>query len=483
MRIVLARPNYDSHIITPPLGLGYLASYLKKRGMEATIIDGLRDNLTTEALLKRILAEKPHAVGITCLTAFYRQAVMLSRLLKQRHLRVIFGGVHPTFLPYDTLRDSGADYVIRGEGEIALSRLVEGDFECDGIPGVYSREDLECGTAPDEKAPRPENLDELPFPDWEQIDPNTYPVAPHGAVVKNYPIGVITSTRGCPCQCTFCASPGFYDRKIRFRSPGNVVKEIEYLVERFGVREIHFEDDNLTLRRGHVEGICHRIRDSGIKISWACPNGIRADTVDENLIRLMKKSGCYSVAYGIESASPRILKNIKKHEGIETIEKAIHLARKAGVSCQGFFVFGLPGETSETIEETIRFAQKSKLTRAQFLILDVIPGSELWRTLEGQFAPDWTKNSFKEPEWIPDGLTKEQLTEAQSRAFRTFYSHPLRFLRLAASVKPKQLGYLWHRLKEYRVLKTPSPEKRVPGVPKPHVGRPAGPIHSRDRPN
>ncbi|MFH1923352.1 MAG: radical SAM protein [Planctomycetota bacterium] len=452
MKIVLVRPNYDSHIITPPLGLGYLASYVKKHGIDAKIIDGLRDGLTTQALVERIVAEKPDAVGITCLTAFYTEAVTLCRLLKERKVRVILGGVHPTFLPYQTLRESHADYIVRGEGEIELLKLAENDFVHDGIPGVYSQEDAASGRTPDRKAECVQNLDDVPFPDWPQIDPNTYPRAPHGAIVKHFPIGVITSTRGCPHQCTFCASPEFYDRKIRFRSPENVVEEIKYLLDRFGVKEIHFEDDNLTFKREHVENICNLIIENGIKISWACPNGIRADRVDEDLLRLMKQSGCYYLAYGIESANPQILENAKKRETIETMEEAINIASKVGISCQGFFIFGLPGETAETMEETIRFAQKSKLSRAQFLILDVIPGSELWRTLNGHFQPNWTKKSFKEPEWVPDGLTKEQLMRAQSRAFRKFYSNPARFLRLAMSVKPTQIKYLSHRLKDYRIL-------------------------------
>ena len=452
MRIVLVRPNYDSHIITPPLGLGYLAAYLKMHGLEAKIIDALRDDLSTEALLERILAQKPDAVGITCLTAFYQQVVRLSTLLKKRGIRVILGGVHPTFLPCETLRDSQADYVVRGEGEIALLKLAQNGFLNDGIPGVYSSEDVRAGKPPGEKAPWVEDLDELPFPDWEQIDPNSYPEAPHGAIVKHFPIGVVTTTRGCPNQCTFCASPQFYNRKIRFRSPENVVEEIRYLVERFGAREIHFEDDNLTFKRDHAERICNLIIESGIKISWACPNGIRADRIDEELIRLMKRSGCYCVAYGVESANPQILHNVKKHERLETVENAINIASRAGISCQGFFVFGLPGETPQTIEETINFAKNSNLSRAQFLILDVIPGCELWETLKGKFRPDWTKNSFKEPEWIPDGLTKDQLKKAQSRAFRKFYSSPARFLRLAVSLKPGQLKYMARRLKDYRIL-------------------------------
>jgi len=451
-KVVLVRPNYDSHIITPPLGLGYLASYLQQHGIDARIIDALRDGVAEDALVEQIASERPDLVGITCLTAFYHEAVRLCRRLKDRGMRVVIGGVHPTFLPYETLEDSGAAYVVRGEGETALLDLLESGFAYEAIPGVYTLDDARMGKAPDQKAAWCTDLDALPFPDWRQIDPRTYPKAPHGAIVKGFPIGVVTSTRGCPHACTFCASPQFYERRLRFRSPENVVDEVQLLVEQFGVKEIHFEDDNLTFKRSHVEGICDLILQRGIKVRWACPNGIRADRVDEALVKLMKRAGCYCFAYGIESANPQILRNIRKSETIETMRRAIDIAAEAGIACQGFFVFGLPGETPETIQETIQFAVKSRLARAQFLILDVIPGSALWETLKGRFEPNWGKNSFKEPEWLPEGLTREMLKAAQSRAFRKFYSRPGRFLRLAASIKPAQLKYLLHRLADYRLL-------------------------------
>jgi len=453
MKVILVRPNYKSHIITPPIGLGYLSSFLKKHGIEVKIIDALRDNMSKESLLEYIVSESPDAVGVTCLTAFYKEVVELSLMLKKAGQKVIIGGVHPTFLPYETLKDSCCDYVVLGEGELALLKLIQSDFVNKGISGVYSIADFKGNNKHIAKAERCENLDELPFPDWEQMNPKSYPKAPHGAIAKNYPIGVITTTRGCPYRCTFCASPKFYDHKIRFRTPENVMEEIKHLVDHFGVKEIHFEDDNFTFRRPHVEALCNLIISSGIEISWACPNGIRADKVDEDLIMLMKRSGCYYFAYGIESANQKILNNVQKQEKILEIEQSINLAARSGISCQGFFVFGLPGETRSTINESIRFAKKSKLARAQFLILDIVPGSELWSTLEGQFTPNWTKNSYKEPEWIPDGLTREYLLQSQSRAFREFYlKSPLRSIRLACGVRPSQIIYLLRRLLEYRII-------------------------------
>lgn len=451
-KIILIRPNYNSHIITPPLGIGILASYLKKQGVDVLLIDGLRDNLSNKKILEVVLDEAPDAVGISCLSSFYNEVVELSLLLKEKNLRCFIGEIHPTFLPYKTLVDSKADYVICGEGEIPISKLISNNFVNKNIKGIYSLENLQSENQPFEKADIIDNLDEIPFPDWEQINPNLYPYAPHGALVKNFPIGVITTSRGCPYECTFCASPNFSDRKIRYRSPENVVNEIKYLINNYNIREIHFEDDNLTLNRNHIEKICQLIINNNLCISWACPNGIRADKVDEDLMKLMFKSGCYFIAYGIESANPKILKNIKKNESIELIEESIKIANKCGISCQGFFIFGLPGETRETIKESINFAKKSNLTRAQFLILDVLPGCELWNSLNGQFLPNFAKHSYREPEWIPPTLTKEDLLKAQSEAFRSFYFRPLILLKLFKLIKIPQLKFLVKRIREYRLV-------------------------------
>ncbi len=174
MRIVLVRPNYDSHIITPPLGLGYLSSSLKKHGIETVIIDGLREKLDNAALLARILKIQPDAVGITCLTSFYEETINLARLVKSNNLKCIIGGVHPTFLAYQTLADSGADFIICGEGEIAFPKLVKNNFINNGILGVYSKDNLRDENMPIVKAEIIQNLDDLPFPAWDLVNMKDY---------------------------------------------------------------------------------------------------------------------------------------------------------------------------------------------------------------------------------------------------------------------------------------------------------------------
>lgn len=447
MKIILTRPNYHTHLITPSLGLGYLASYLKSAGQDAQIIDGLNLSLSNGEITQRSMTAG--LVGITCLSDFYLETKELVKELKQRNLRVVLGGPHPSALAQKTKEDTGADFVVIGEGEETLLELVnalENGRSTEDIKGLISQKNTF------EKREFISNLDSLPFPDWAQIDPRKCKRAPHGAVVKRFPVAPIVTSRGCPYTCKFCASPYLWARTMRFRSPENVVDEIEYLVREFGVKEIHFEDDNLTLKREHIENICHLILKRNLKISWATPNGIRADTLTQDLIRLMKMSGCYFVAFGIESGSQKILDNIHKKTDLAVIERAVRFASAGGLITQGFFIFGLPGETEATIQESIAFAKKIPLDRAQFLLLDVLPGSALWDELGGVSIANWHKRSYQEVSWVPPTIRREVLAEAPSRAFRSFFLRPKQLFRLIKYIKPYQIPFIIKRLVDFRII-------------------------------
>jgi anaerobic magnesium-protoporphyrin IX monomethyl ester cyclase len=166
----------------------------------------------------------------------------------------------------------------------------------------------------------------------------------------------------------------------------------------------------------------------------------------------MKQAGCYMVAFGVDSADQGILDAARKHESVETIRAAIRMAEEEGILTLGHFVLGLPGETAKSMEETIRFARESRLSRAFFHILDVLPGSELWSTLSGQFAPDWDKGSYREPEWIPPGLSKREIMKAQSRALRSFYFRPKQLLWLLELLFSTDWRTLPLRLKNSRIF-------------------------------
>lgn len=439
LKISLVRPNYHSHLITPPLGLGYLSSYLKSQGHRARVIDGLNLNLNNKKIAA--LCYDADLVGISILSAYLSESIDLIRILKANKKKVVIGGPHVTALGHEALCQTEADFAICFEGELSLTSLAE------NIANNKKNERLS-------QAGFIDNLDLLPFPDWKEISPRFYQKAPHGGLIKKFPAAPIVTTRGCPYECAFCASPKLWERKIRFRSPENTVEEIEYLVKSFGVKEIHFEDDNLTLKKEHVIRICELLIAKNLKISWATPNGVRADKLDREILKLMKRSGCYFTAFGIESASQRILGNIKKSIELESISKAISIANKEGIITQGFFIFGLPGETKETMRETINFAKKSGLRRAQFLLLDVLPGSGLWEKLKSSRCTQLTEaKSYQDVTWIPEGLKKEDLLRAQSQAFREFFFRPRQLYTLLKHFKPGQISFVLRRVSDFRMFK------------------------------
>lgn len=426
--------------------MGYLSSFLKSKGHQVEVIDGLNTGLSNEDIVQCCIDFKADLVGVYCLSSFFLDVKKMTELLKQKGIRVMIGGAQATFMPKFTMEQTGADFIILGEGELTASLLVdciEKDGDIKQIPGVVSKDNLD---------PLPgkviENLDDLPFPDWDSIDPRIYKKAPHGGFIKYFPYAPMTTTRGCPYRCTFCASPKFSSRTLRRRSPKNVVDEIEYLVKKFRIKEIHFEDDNFTFYREHAKGVCDLILERGIKVAWACPNGVRADKVDLELLKLMKRSGCYYLAFGIESGNQDILNNVKKDITLEKIKRGVELADEAGIMTQGFFVFGLPGETEDTIDNTIEFAKSIPLTRAQFLHLDVMPGTELWETLNFQEKVDWTKNSYHEVTWVPDTVKGDVLAKAAPRAFRSFYFRPKQMYNILKYVRPSQIKFLLLRLKD-----------------------------------
>lgn len=450
MKVVVTRPRYKTHLITPPLGMGYLSSYLKSKHIGCEIIDGLNLNLSNKEIVVR--CKDVDIIGISVLSYYFLDAVDLTKKLKKAGKIVVIGGPHATTLPLLTLKKSGADYIVIGEGEETFYKLItelslkkqKKDIQLEGvISSNYKKPTF---------SPFIANLSSLPMPDWEQIDPRTYKKAPHGGIISHFPVAPILTTRGCPYECKFCASPTIWKRRIRFRDPLEVVREIQFLVKKIGVKEIHIEDDNFTLHRLHAERVCKEIIKKKIKVAWCTPNGIRADRVDKKLLTLMKKAGCYSVAFGIESGNEQILKNILKHESLEIIKKAIIMAHEVGLFTQGFFIFGLPGETKETIQQTIEFAKTIPLDKAQFLLLDIIPGSALWKDLKFNKTVNWHIDSFHEVSWLPPTIDRDSLSRVLSRAFISFYLRPKQILFFLRYFKFSQLPFFLQRIRDFKIL-------------------------------
>lgn len=452
MKVALVRPRYHTHLITPPIGIGYLASYLRTNGHNVILVDGLNKNIDNKQI--ESLVRDCDIIGITAQSDFFDKVIEIASILKKTDKVVVLGGPHPTFLPKESFRDTQADFIVSGEGELTMLELlncIENKGDLYDIKGLYINGALDNF----KERPLIENLDKLPFPAWDLLDPRYYKRAPHGGLVKNFPIAPMMSSRGCPYNCSFCSIGNFWKRRVRSRSSLSVADEIEMLTKDFGVKEIHFEDANIAHERKHIVGIAEEIIRRNIKISWATPNGVRADDLDEELIVLMKKSGCYALAFGIESASQHVLDKTEKHMDLGIVEKAIRMANKHNIITQGFFIFGLPGETEESALETIRFAKRLPLDKAQFLLLDIIPGTTLWHEHKDELVNRklWQKRSFQELSWVPPTMSTSFLRDIQAKAFRSFFLRPDKLMFILRLMKPEQIRYIIRRVMDFKVFK------------------------------
>jgi len=324
-----------------------------------------------------------------------------------------------------------------------------------------------------------ENLDLLGMPAWDLIMPETYPFSPHGVVCKNFPIAPVMATRGCPYMCTFCSSA---NTKLRKRSVELVVNEVRLLQERHGIREFHMVDDNLTLDMEYAKEFCRAMLASGIKASWATPNGVRLERLDKDLLQLMKQVGFYSLCVGIESGSERIRIKMKKGSNLNKIRKDLQMIQDVGgIDVTAFFILGFPGETREDIEETIKFSRELPLQRAAFHSFIPLPGTEVWKEMEknGELdRVDWERYFFWAGAYVPQGMDRHTLRHLHRKAFRSFYLRPriisqnLKFVTrprvmwYAARYRWKRIRPDWSertkKLPESSSTRTPPPEQTSP---------------------
>ena len=376
--ITLVNPNANVEVVkrldisTPPLGLGYLASVLRERGFKVRIIDDMVEKLSLDELMGRI--RDAVVVGITSTTPTFSAALRYARTIKRRFpdVFVILGGVHATFRPMDALKNDFVDAVCVGEGEetmVEVAERVEAERSLDGVRGLVWKEN---GRIID-NGPRGfiEDLDSLPFPAYDLMPIEKYTV--FGSRLEHFPM--ITS-RGCPFACRYCSSSLFMGRRFRFRSAENVVDEMEWLVSDFKARHIAFGDDTFTLNRKRVIEICDEIKKRGLEVDWSCSS--RVDTISGELLRKMRDAGCSAIYYGVESASPEILRYYRKRIDLENVRKAVELTKKAGITTICSFIIGAPYERKEDMKATLKFALKLDPDYAQFSVLTPYPGTEIY---------------------------------------------------------------------------------------------------------
>lgn len=384
-----------------PLGLGYLAAMLRQNGYVVAILDcllegfelgeqeydgnKLRYGLLDAEIVERIGSFHPDLVGVSAIfSAKDFDAKNICRLVKQTYPEVptVLGGPHAGSAHREIMSEEGAvDFVIIGEGEesfLALLEALQSPRGVGGIDGLGYREGGVVHT--NRKLQYIQNLDLIPFPARDLVDMKKYfRLGLAHDRFRNRPFTQMITSRGCPFRCTFCALGKHWGPVQRLRSAANVLSEIDILVNDYGVREIHFEDDNFTANKPRALAIFQGLQERDYKIAWTVPTGMAVASLDEELLAKMAASGCYSVTLAIESGNQGVLtKLMRKPVSLKRVPSLVKAIRSHGMLAKGFFILGYPGETKDTIRQTVDFAKSLELDWAFFFIATPLPYTEMY---------------------------------------------------------------------------------------------------------
>jgi radical SAM superfamily enzyme YgiQ (UPF0313 family) len=422
MKILLIFPP-NVHVIEPfksakqmpppivigfPLGLAYLASVLEAHNHEVNLLDACYDNLDMTQITHKISDFKPDVVGISVYTPLAKTAVEIARIAKLYGARVIGGGPHATFDAQNLLDNYDFDHIVKGEGETAFLDLVEGRTKDKIIEYPFNKD-----------------LDSLPLPAYHLVDFKRY------IVPQLLPNAVsIMSSRGCSHHCAFCCQ---LQGRWRTRSPQNIISEIKYLLNKYdSIKSLQFYDDNFSYSKERVFELCELlIKHNFNKYMWSCQ--VRVDQITKEMLLIMKRAGCVKVSYGVESGSPVIQKSIHKGISLDRVKEAFKMTKKVGIERLAYFMIGNPGETCDTIKQSIRFAKRLKSTSTLWIIAQVYPGTELAKKsppidyVKYLYQPEVERTSSFTHPCVPvfeqEGLDRETLKKLQKKILRQFLIH------------------------------------------------------------
>ncbi|MBI5815479.1 MAG: B12-binding domain-containing radical SAM protein [Nitrospinae bacterium] len=480
MRALLIRPPYSRLKKTGqapyfPLGIGYIAATLEKAGITAAIYHAENPRLPEERIIEdeeavfyqrsasqkryfealdndshpiweevrqTIRDFKPDIVGISVLTVEVGSALKISEICKKYNpsLPVVWGGVHPTFNPGDAFVNGTVDFVVRGEGEetfLELCRKIEkGEKDFSGTHGVSFVKEGKIVHNP----PRAliEDVDTIPFPASNLI------LYPESFDYKS--MGSMIASRGCPWRCAFCSSRLFWEKKLRLRSPENIIEEIKAIKQKYGVNYIMFWDDSFSVSKKVAIRYCKQIVESGLNITWR--TATRADLVDDELLYWMKRAGCVKLEIGVETGSPRMQKLIKKDVDNELVRRACSMIKKSGIAVGAFFMAGFPEETLDDMEQTFALMKDLNLEEVAFNIVDPMPGSDLLTSAVSlglvDAGADWSRFRFWPDRHFMAHVPPEAFNQKAKEMGAWVYKHNNDFSTKFRKLKSRVWFYIRH---------------------------------------
>lgn len=410
-KLLLVNPSYkETHTnimprfclpFYPVLGLATVAARPRELGHKVRVLDYCYEDLDLDGIMDVVKGWKPDVVGLTGTTPLFPQVCAIAERVKRysRSIMTVGGGAHCSALPERSLEEAGLDVVCYGEGDFALASLVNGAAPKD-VPGLVWSD----GGRPVRSAPRGwiEDLDGLPFPSWDLFDLRQYARYAPPLARRRGATGFIETSRGCTFSCNYCASKNTAGRLLRKKSVARVVEEFAAM-RRAGFRELFVVDDIFTAEPARVKAICEGLVRAGIDMAWSCASGLRVDIGDQEMFDLMKRAGCYKVAFGFESGDDTVLRENGRggRASDDTARSAVAMCRKAGIDVYGFFMVGLLHDTEEGMARTIEMGRSLPVNVLKVSICVPFPGTSMYAELESKGLiedHDWSKYNVYNPQ-------------------------------------------------------------------------------------
>ena len=434
----------------PPISLATIAAVLEKENHYVRIVDCPAENINVSQLKEKISRFSPHTIIWSTGTPSINSDLALGNSIKKIDssiITVIFG-THATVLSEEILeKNQDIDLIVRNEPEFTVQALMRDYVKSSNL------ENLEGITFRDRNGRIHRNisrdfiepLDQLPFPAWHLLKLSNYRLP-----LKGEKFLIINPIRGCPYKCTFCTSRIYYGEKIRKRSIKSVVNEIKFAIENFKLREFLMWSDTFILDKKYINGFCSAIQRESLKFSWACNS--RCDTVDEIVLKNMVKAGCWMISYGIETGNQNILNNCKKNSRHEDTLLAVKMAKNAGLKVAGHFIFGLPGETQKTMEETANLSRSLDLDFAQYYCAVPFPGTELYNlSKEKGWIKEENWENYRQDKAILSypNLSATEIQTFRNKSFKEFYLKARTGIKILQMLELKGLKHSVMRLKNF----------------------------------
>jgi len=445
IKITLLNPYPDSSSLPtyPSLGLAYIGAVLEKNDYEVSVIDAHILSYRTEKTVDKILSTNPDILGVHVNIGNFFSVKMISELLRENEFtgKIVTGG--PLSVNYDKLLDF-SDFVILGEGEKSFVDLLDylnKQKNIKDLNGIVFKRENKIVVKPQKFIT---DIDEIPFPAWHLFPK----LKKYKAYCRKRPNIPILSSRGCPHKCIYC-NKSIFGYKFRPRSPENVVKEIEFLINEYRAKELGFQDDAFTLDPNRVLKICELIIKKDLNIKWKCDNGVRVETLSNELLRKMKEAGCYMMAIGAETGNQSISNKIGRNQDLKKVKKISKMIKDNGMVLKMFFQLGFPFDNPRTMRQTIEFAKELNPDIAQFTISTPLPGTKMFELIEkkGKFLYDfWSNLSYYGGKAMFEifDLKAADVEDMFKQAYNEFYLNPQKMISMLKNAKSlEELRYFF----------------------------------------